>query len=284
MRKVATKPKAQDSNISNHTHSQGAQSMQCDEKKINTCTGVVEYLKSISRSSEKYIDNVVLIQSQYPACSSIIINLVESLSSKMTSTYISIEGEGKFYKNKKTDVRLNDPYFLKIKPTAVSPLFYQLLENIYNNIRDGKRIPSSLQNINISDIEEKTLNKGSLYINKLGSAIVEYLSVNGKSTLQSISDELENLSKRDKQIVKIIVVPIIFYKSGNVVKVTFALKKLILDRNFSANVIDIDGTTERICMAENHEEDVSRGLGILEIADEECDDDGNESLFGGING
>ncbi|APG58258.1 protein I3 [BeAn 58058 virus] len=253
-----------------------------DEKKLNTCLGVVEHLKAISKSTEKCIENVMLIQSQYPTCSTIVINLVDALNNKMTSTYISIEGEGKFYKNKKIDIRSGDPYFLNIKPNAASPLLYQLLENIYINIRDNKRIPHSLQNINIDDIEEKTLNKGSIYINKLAGAVVEYININGKSTILSVNDELDNLTKRDKQIMKLIVVPIIFYKNGNTAKVTFGLKKLIIDKNFSANIINVDGTTERVCMTDNFEDDI-RGLGIME-KDDDAEDDDTQSLFGGING
>ncbi|ABI99208.1 DNA-binding phosphoprotein [Deerpox virus W-848-83] len=253
-----------------------------EESNLNTCNGIIEFMKSISKSTEKCIENVMLSASQYPSCSSITINLVESLASKLTSTYISLEGESKIYKNKKSDCRSMDPYFLKIRLTAASPIMYQLLECIYGNIRDGKKIPASLSNISsIQDLEEKTLNKGSLYINKMNGALVEYKVPGGKSIVQSVTEELENLSKRDKQISKIIVAPIVFYRSGNSVKVTFALKKIIIARDFSATVIDIDGKSEKVSMAETCEEDIARGLGLVDIVNDECieEDETDSSLF-----
>ncbi|AAL69780.1 SPV041 putative DNA-binding phosphoprotein [Swinepox virus] len=250
------------------------------KQQITTCSEVVEYLKSLSKSNEKCIENVILTPSQYPSCSSITINLTDYLSSKMTSTYIALEGESKIYKNKKNESRSLDQYFLKIRLTAASPIMYQLLDCIYSNIRDNKHIPPSLSNISISDLEEKTLNKGCLFINKMGGAIIEYKIPGSKSITKSISEELENLTKRDKQISKIIVIPIVCYRNANSIKVTFALKKFIIDKEFSTNVIDVDGKHEKMSMNETCEEDVARGLGIIDLEDE-CieEDDVDTSLF-----
>ncbi|AAR07401.1 45L [Yaba monkey tumor virus] len=249
-----------------------------ENKDYNTCSGIVEYTKSLSKSTERCIESVTLTSSQYPSCSNIIINLVSSLASKMTSTYVAIEGEAKIYKNKKCESKL-DPYFLKIKPTAASPMLYQLLENIYGNIRDNKKIPSCLCNLSVENIEEKTFNKECIYINKMSGAIIEYTVQGGRSTVQSIFDEMEKLSKRDRQMAKVIIVPIVFYRNGNLTKITFALKKLIIERDFSANVININGKTERVSMAETSEEEIGRGLGITEDIDDAIDDDAESTLF-----
>ncbi|ABQ43520.1 ssDNA-binding phosphoprotein [Tanapox virus] len=249
-----------------------------ESKDYNTCSSVIEYTKSLSKSTEKCIESVTLSSSQYPSCSTIIINLVNSLASKMTSTYIAIEGEAKIYKNKKCESK-SDPYFLKVKPTAASPMLYQLLDNIYSNIRDNKKIPSSLCNLSVGNIEEKTFNKECIYINKMNGAIIEYTVQGGKSTVQSIADEMEKLSKRDRQIAKVIIVPIVFYRNGNSTKVTFALKKLIIERDFSANVININGKSERVSMAETSEEEIGKGLGIIEDVDDEATDDEAESTL-----
>ncbi|AAF14928.1 m40l [Myxoma virus] len=232
-----------------------------------TCGGTVEFLKTLSKSTEKCIDSVTLLPSQYPACSLINIKLVESLASRMTSTYILLEGEAKIYKNKKSDCRGDNAYFLMIKPTAASPMMYQLLECVYGNIRDGKRVPPSLCGINVAELEEKTLNKGCIFVNKLSGAVVEYKINGGKSKVRLIDEELESLAKRDKQISKTILVPIVFYRNSSTSKITFALKKLIIERDFSANVVDVDGKNEKISMVESTEEDLSRGLGVMELDD-----------------
>ncbi|AAK85006.1 putative DNA-binding phosphoprotein [Lumpy skin disease virus] len=249
-------------------------STQSDEKKYSKCHEVIEYLKTLSKSKEKCVESVILSQSQYPSCSSIMINLTEALSSKMTSTYIAVEGEAKIYKNKK-DVKLGEQYFLKIKLSATSPILYQLLENIYTNIKEGKKVPPSLVNISINDLDEKTLNKGCLYINKMNGAIIEYKVPGNRSIVQSMIEELESLSKRDKQMAKAIIVPIVLYKNSETIKVTFALKKLIMERDFSANIVDVDGKSEKFSMAEVSEEDSVRGLGVIELEDECLEEDDN---------
>ncbi|QDJ95017.1 ssDNA-binding phosphoprotein [Hypsugopox virus] len=247
-----------------------------NDNKTNTCTSVIEYAKSLCKNTNKYIDSVTLLSSQYPACSNINIKLIPELSSKMTSTFIVIEGETKIYKNTKKDGK-PDPYCLRIKPNAISPLLYQLLEHIYSNIRDGVRVPPNLANLQISDFTEKTFTGDSMYINKLNGAVVEYTSYCSKSITSAISNELEHLSTRDNQMAKIIVTPIVFYKNGTDVKVTFALKKLTIEREFSANVIDIDGSNGKVSMSETNEEDIVRGMGLMEVCDNDCNGNENDS-------
>ncbi|WAH71007.1 ssDNA-binding phosphoprotein [Eptesipox virus] len=249
-----------------------------NENKTNTCASVIEFTKSLCKSTNKYIDSVTLIASQYPTCSNINIKLTNDLSSRMTSTFIVVEGETKIYK-KKNDAK-SDPFFVRIKPNAMSPLMYQMLEHIYSNIREGVRVPPNLANLQISEFVEKTFVGDYMYINKLGGAVVEYTSPGSKSITMSITDELEQLSKRDRQMARIIITPIVFYKNGLDVKVTFALKKLIIEREFSANVIDVDGSSGKVSMSESGEEDIVRGLGLMDTCDDVCDEDNVEtSLF-----
>nr|WGO62674.1 ssDNA-binding phosphoprotein [Wadden Sea poxvirus] len=243
----------------------------------NTCDEVIEYTKSISKSKEQCIESVTLTASQYPSCSSITIKLVDKLSTKLTSTFIVVEGEAKMFKNKKCENSKQDPYFLKVKLIAASPILYQLLESIYYNIRNCVRIPPSLNNISVDDLIEKTLNDGCLFINKMHGAIVEYTIPSGKPIVQLITNDIEQLCKRDKQMAKLVITPIVFYRNGNDVKVTFALKKAIIERDFSANVISITGNCERMYITDNIEDDVVKGLGILDANEEHDDDNESES-------
>ncbi|AST09465.1 ssDNA-binding phosphoprotein [NY_014 poxvirus] len=244
-----------------------------------TCASVIEFAKSISKSDIKCINYVVLNPSQYPSCSTISINLVDSLSDKMTSSYIMIEGESKIYKTKGKD----DDYFLKVKVTASSPMLYQLLEAIYTNIRDKERIPNSLNNLSVDNITEKTFKDGCIYINRIEGAVVEYVSNTSQIIVKSIDRvELESLSKREKQLARLVITPIVFYRAGSETKVTFALKKIIMERDIVAKVITISGDCERVSMTENTDEDIVRNLGIMnteEEEDEEEDDDGKDPLF-----
>ncbi len=227
---------------------------------------------------------MTLIPSQYPSCFNINVTLTDELSSRLTSSLIVIEGEAKLFKNKnKTDVygkRDGDAYFFKIRPVATSPMFYQLMECIYSNIRDKVRIPQSLQNLNVENLEEKTLKDNCIYINKMSSAVVEYTSLGEASVTYSLSKEMDRLSSRDKQMVKAIISPVVFYRSGNESKITFSLRKITMEKEFKANVIDINGKAERVLMSESNEEDVGRGLGIVETEteDEEIEQE-QETLF-----
>ncbi|AOP31761.1 ssdna-binding phosphoprotein [Volepox virus] len=242
---------------------------------LQTCMGVIEYAKSISKSNAKCIEYVTLNSSQYANCSSISIKLTDSLASQMTSTFIMMEGETKLYKNKSKQDR-GDAYFLKIKVTAASPMLYQLLEAVYGNIKRKERIPHSLQSLSVETIIERTFKDESIFINKLNGAMVEYISAGEPSILKSIEGELESLSKRERQLAKVIITPIVFYRSGTETKITFALKKLIIDREVVANVIGLSGDSERVSMTEHVEEDFARNLGLVDIDDEYDEDDNKE--------
>ncbi|AGY97327.1 CPXV082 protein [Cowpox virus] len=242
---------------------------------LQTCAGVIEYAKSISKSNAKCIEYVTLNASQYANCSSISIKLTDSLSSQMTSTFIMLEGETKLYKNKSKQDR-SDGYFLKIKVTAASPMLYQLLEAVYGNIKHKERIPNSLHSLSVETITEKTFKDESIFINKLNGAMVEYVSTGESSILRSIEGELEALSKRERQLAKAIITPVVFYRSGTETKITFALKKLIIDREVVANVIGLSGDSERVSMTENVEEDLARNLGLVDIDDEYDEDSDKE--------
>ncbi|ANS71134.1 ssdna-binding phosphoprotein [Pteropox virus] len=251
-----------------------------NEKRDMTPADVVCFAKSISKSTTKCIDYVTLTQSQYPSCSNINITLTEELSAKLTSPLIMIEGDGKIYKNKSNDNfrQQNCGFFLRIRPKSASPLLYQLLEHIYTNIDQNVRIPPSLSTLQVTNIVEKTIKEDFIYVNKLSGAIVEYTSSSSceRSRQKCILDELESLALRDPQIIKVLLVPLVVYRTGNETKITFALKKIMVEKDCSITVLDINGESAKIKMSaedEEDEEDCVRKLCVVEDVNVEEDDD-----------
>ncbi|QHG62605.1 DNA-binding phosphoprotein [Cetacean poxvirus 1] len=249
-----------------------------------TCQKAIEFLKLLSRTTQKCIEQVSLTPTQYPFSFNISIKLVSELINSFTSTLILIEGEAKLYKNKSKAMEsfnkretCNDAYFLKIKLLSASPMFYQLLECIYSNIRDNKRIPNSLSNLTIEDLEEKTLKDGYLFINRMTGAIIEYKSECEQSIIKPIDKEFGNLLIRDKQVATVILSPVVFYRNGTDTKVTFALRKFTISKECNIKVIGVSGESENVTMNDGNDEDVSKGLGL--ICDPDDGEDASDALF-----
>ncbi|AUL80483.1 DNA-binding phosphoprotein [Vaccinia virus] len=79
-------------------------------------------------------------------------------------------------------------------------MLYQLLETVYGNIKHKERITNSLHGLPVEPITEKTFKDESIFINKLNGAMVKYVSTGESSILRSVEDELESLSKRERQL------------------------------------------------------------------------------------
>ncbi|WGD01204.1 DNA binding phosphoprotein [Orf virus] len=241
------------------------------ENQAMSCTDAINFAKSLSSSQTKVIEAVTLTPSQYPSCSNINVCLVESLASKLVSPLIVVKGEFKIYMSKKTDMqRQNDSgYFARFKPVSASPLLYQLLENIYSNIKTGTRVPPSLRNFNTETAIDNTFKSGCLYLNRLTGALLEFTSDDdAQPQICPLMREIDNLATRDAQMATLILAPVVFYRSGGEGKVTFAVKKITMPRECSLTVLGLEGEQTCVRMSETQttftEEQDVRGLGVVD--------------------
>nr|AIZ05278.1 DNA-binding phosphoprotein [Orf virus] len=241
------------------------------ENQAMSCADAINFAKSLSSSQTKAIDAVTLTPSQYPSCSNINVCLVESLASKLVSPLIVVKGEFKIYMSKKTDMqRQNDSgYFARFKPVSASPLLYQLLEKIYDNIKTGTRVPPSLRNFNTETAIDNTFRSGCLYLNRLTGALLEFTGDDdAQSQICPLMREIENLATRDAQMATLILAPVVFYRSGGEGKVTFAVKKITMPRECSLTVLGLEGEQTCVRMSETQptftEEQDVRGLGVVD--------------------
>ncbi|AWU47090.1 ssDNA-binding phosphoprotein [Sea otter poxvirus] len=240
---------------------------------------IISITRSLSKTTTKCISSVALTPTQYPNCFNINIALVDELATKLTSSLIMIEGEGKLYKNKSSD-NFRQPnscgYFLRIKPKSSNPLLYQLLEHIYSNLDKNVRVPPSLSGLQVSTLVEKTIKDDYLYVNKIVGAILEYVSVGEKNRQRNLMDDIELLSLRDPQVMTVLLTPLVFYKSGSECKVTFALKKLTVTKECAINVLDLEGVETKIRMSTDDDDDnidTCRQLCIVKEPNVDIDDD-----------
>ncbi|AKU76653.1 DNA-binding phosphoprotein [Orf virus] len=241
------------------------------ENQAMSCADAINFAKSLSSSQTKAIDAVTLTPSQYPSCSNINVCLVESLASKLVSPLIVVKGEFKIYMSKKTDMqRQNDSgYFARFKPVSASPLLYQLLEKIYDNIKTGTRVPPSLRNFNTETAIDNTFKSGCMYLNRLTGALLEFTGDDdAQSQICPLMREIENLATRDAQMATLILAPVVFYRSGGEGKVTFAVKKITMPRECSLTVLGLEGEQTCVRMSETQptftEEQDVRGLGVVD--------------------
>ncbi|ADC53802.1 DNA-binding phosphoprotein [Pseudocowpox virus] len=249
------------------------------ENQALSCADAVSFAKSLSSSQTKAIEAVTLTPSQYPSCSNINVSLVENLASRLVSPLIVLKGEFKIHQSKKTDMqRQNDSgYFARLKIVSASPLLYQLLESIYNNIKTGNRIPQSLRNFNTDNSIDNTFKAGCLYINRISGSLIEFTTDDDTpSRICPLMREIETLVSRDAQMATVIVSPVVFYRSGGEGKVTFALKKVTISRECSLTVLGLDGEQTSVRMSETpttftEEQDV-RGLGVVDPSGFEDDE------------
>ncbi|QGN68047.1 ssDNA-binding phosphoprotein [Equine molluscum contagiosum-like virus] len=257
-----------------------------NENVRHTCSSVVEFARSLSPNKMRMIDRVTLVQSQYPSCANINIKLVEDLSSKLVSPLIALEGEAKVFKNKaKTIEAFNkqgtDAYFLRVRPSVMSPMMYQLLEHIYTNLRSGNGVPPNMSVVDVDTFEERTFKSGYIYINKLSGAMVEYTSADEPARVAPMLRELDALAAREAQMAKLVVAPVVLYRGSCEVKVTFALKRVSVEKTFHATVIDATGNQVRLIMSESADDDERlRELGLVESAEEEDEEEaGPDPIF-----
>ncbi|ARE67334.1 SWPV2-ORF110 [Shearwaterpox virus] len=232
-----------------------------DENK-STCMQAVEHAKSLSTNNKKIVQSVKLTQSLFQGSNNISVMLEQEYKNKLVTPFVIVEGEGKVYQNKNDTFNRDEPYFLKIRPRKMNPILYQIMECIY---RDLNYLDPD------NTIDEKTFKDQYLYINgnRIMSGNIEYLK-NGKpiGKRKSISDEIEILTKKDPQMVKAILVPSTFFDNGNICKISFSLKSIIMEKICKTTLIDTNG--EVISIVTSGETDTEDDSDTETDADKEC--------------
>ncbi|AYP74213.1 DNA-binding phosphoprotein [Fowlpox virus] len=205
-----------------------------DENRF-TCMQAIEHAKSLCTKDTKIVKSVKLSQTVYKKNSNISVILEPEYKNKLVTPLAIVEGEGKFYHTKNDSFNKDEPYFLKIRPVAMNPILYQIMQCIYSDL-------NYLDSDNC--MKEKTFKDYNLYINgsKIMSANIEYLK-NGKpiGKRTSVAEDIDELVKKDPQMVKAVLVVSRFYNDGVMCKIGFNLKTLIMEKICKTTIIDTDG-------------------------------------------
>ncbi|QRI42829.1 DNA-binding phosphoprotein [Cheloniid poxvirus 1] len=205
-----------------------------DESKL-TCIQALEHAKSLCTKDTKIVKSVKLSQTIYKTSSNISVILEPEYKNKLITPLVIVEGEGKVYHSKNDNFNKDEPYFIKIRPIAMNPILYQIMQCIYTDL-------NYLDPDN--SIEEKTFKDYNLYINgsKIMSANIEYLK-NGKpiGKRTSVAEEINELVKKDPQMIKAVLVVSRFFNDGVMCKIGFNLKTLIMEKVCKTTIIDTDG-------------------------------------------
>ncbi|ALA62437.1 DNA-binding phosphoprotein [Turkeypox virus] len=205
-----------------------------DDSNRFTCKQAVEYAKALCTKDIKIVKSVKLSPSHYKSCSNILVVLEPEFKDKLITPFITADGEAKIYQNRNDSYNKEDSYFLKFRPTLISPILNQIMEHIYTGL-------NYLDPDN--PIEEKTFKDGHLYINgnKMLGGVVEYMHGGRIVGRKPLSEDIEALSKKDPQLAKIVLVASVYYDNDTMCKISFSLKKLIMERICKTTLIDANG-------------------------------------------
>nr|AAV33363.1 DNA-binding phosphoprotein [Canarypox virus] len=233
-----------------------------DEDNKFTCLQALDHAKSLCTKNNKIVKSVKLSQSLFKSSNNISVILEPEYKDKLVTPLIIVEGEGKVYHNKNDSFNREEPYFLKIRPTLMNPILYQIMECIYRDL-------NYLDPENTMD--EKTFKDCHLYINgnRIMSADVKYLK-NGKPVGEklSVSKEIDKLVKKDPQMIKAVLVASTFFDNGNMCKISFSLKSLIMEKICKTTLIDTNG--EVISIVTSGETDTEDDSDTETDIDREC--------------
>ncbi|QRY18919.1 ORF-49 [Teiidae poxvirus 1] len=229
----------------------GIQRRNANEESRYTCKQAIEYAKALCTNNTKMVHSVKLIPSQYKSCNTMNLVLEREYKAQSISPFILIEGDTKIYKTKNDNYSREECYFLKIRPTRISPLLYQAMEFIYCEL-------NYLEPDN--PIDEKTFRDGFIYINgnKMTSAVIEYTKSNGEVICRKpLSGELETLSRKDPQKATLILLASIFYDNSSMCKISFTLKKIIMEKVQRTTLVDAGGEIITTITSEEEEEETT---------------------------
>ncbi|WCL40038.1 DNA-binding phosphoprotein [Pigeonpox virus] len=221
-----------------------------------TCLDAVQYAKALCTKDTKIVKSVKLTPSHHNLCSNISVTLEPKYNEKLVSPFILVEGEGKIYQTRSDNFSREESFFLKIRPSVISPILHQMMECIYNDL--GYLDPENT-------MDEKTFKDGYIYINKnkMSSTIIEYTRNNKEVTgRKTLSSEVEQLSKKDPQMVKAVLVASIFFENAVMCKISFNLKKLIMEKVCRKTLIDTNG--EVISVVTSGDDDIEDESGEFE--------------------
>ncbi|ATI20989.1 ssDNA-binding phosphoprotein [Western grey kangaroopox virus] len=241
----------------------------------------IEYARAMCKSTETMVRSVTLVPSQFPGCMGINMILEPALKARMVSPLIMVEGEVKIYKSKMDAYNRGGgtSFFIKVRPKFASPMLYQLIENVYRCVAAMSRGPAALSPpVDIDTVEENTFKDGHIYINKYNLGLLEYTGgPDERSVTIPIADEIENLSKKESQIARVILTPVTFYRTSGACKVTFAIKKMSMERVCKTVVVGPSGDLIEVVMTEDEES--GRRLGLLDEDDELAQEQPQPTLF-----